>query len=411
MKKDYYVVFTDKILEVGPMERFRGADSVEDLHGGFLLPGLVNAHTHVYSTFARGMMIPFNPRSFKDILTQLWWKLDSKLDMEATYYSALVSSVEFIRNGITTIIDHHASGVIRGTLETLKKAIVDEMGLRGIFCFETSDRFDVDEAIEENLSFSRKKDEKSAGLFGLHASLSLSNETLEKISKVLGDLPIHIHVAESEEDEEDALKKYGVRVVERLEKYGLLNENSILAHCVHINEKEARIIAERKCFIVVNPTSNMNNAVGLPDLKLFEEKGIRVLLGNDGLGYNLTRDMMNLYFSQKLLHKDPAYFSLSDLWKVLKNNYELAGRILGVKLGKIERGYEADMITLDYIPPTPLNEDNIHGHVFFGMFDNWKVKDTIVAGEYLMKDYALRVGVGSIFKKAREIAEKVWNRL
>ena len=394
------------------MERFSGADSVEDLHGGFLLPGLVNAHTHVYSTFARGMMIPFNPRSFKDILTQLWWKLDSKLDMEAVYYSALVSSVEFIRNGITTIIDHHASGMaIRGTLETLKKAIVDEMGLRGIFCFETSDRFDVDEAIEENLSFSRKKDEKSAGLFGLHASLSLSNETLEKISKVLEDLPIHIHVAESEEDEEDALRKYGVRVVERLEKYGLLNENSILAHCVHINEKEARIIAERKCFIVVNPTSNMNNAVGLPDLKLFEEKGIKVLLGNDGLGYNLTRDMMNLYFSQKLLHKDPAYFSLSDLWKVLKNNYDLAGRILGVKLGKIEKGYEADMITLDYTPPTPLNEDNIHGHVFFGMFDNWKVKDTIVAGEYLMKDYALRVDVGSIFKRAREIAEKVWSRL
>jgi len=411
LKKDCYVVFTDKILEVGPMERFRGADSVEDLHGGFLLPGLVNAHTHVYSTFARGMMIPFNPRSFKDILTQLWWKLDSKLDMEATCYSALVSSVEFIRNGITTIIDHHASGVIRGTLETLKKAIVDEMGLRGIFCFETSDRFDVDEAIEENLSFSRKKDEKSAGLFGLHASLSLSNETLEKISKVLGDLPIHIHVAESEEDEEDALKKYGVRVVERLEKYGLLNENSILAHCVHINEKEARIIAERKCFIVVNPTSNMNNAVGLPDLKLFEEKGIKVLLGNDGLGYNLTRDMMNLYFSQKLLHKDPTYFSLNDLWKVLKNNYDLAGRILGVKLGKIEKGYEADMITLDYIPPTPLNEDNIHGHVFFGMLDNWRVKDTIVAGKYLMKDYTLRVDVGSIFKKAREIAEKVWNRL
>ena len=411
MKKDYYVVFTDKILEVGPMERFKGADSVEDLHGGFLLPGLVNAHTHVYSTFARGMMIPFNPRSFKDILTQLWWKLDSKLDMEAVYYSALVSSVEFIRNGITTIIDHHASGIIRGTLETLKKAIVDEMGLRGIFCFETSDRFDVDEAIEENLSFSRRKDEKSAGLFGLHASLSLSSETLEKISKVLGDLPIHIHVAESEEDEEDALEKYGVRVVERLEKYGLLNENSILAHCVHINEKEARMIAERKCFIVVNPTSNMNNAVGLPDLKLFEEKGIKVLLGNDGLGYNLTRDLMNLYFSQKLLHKDPAYFSLNDLWKVLKNNYDLAGRIFGVELGKIEKGYEADMITLDYIPPTPLSENNVHGHVFFGMFDNWKVKDTIVAGEYLMKNYALRVDVDSIFGKAREIAKKVWNRL
>ncbi|HIP92254.1 MAG TPA: amidohydrolase, partial [Thermotoga sp.] len=321
-KRDQYVVFTDKILEVGHMKEFTGADEVEDAQGGFLLPGIVNAHTHIYSTFARGILIPFNPKSFKDILTQLWWKLDSKLDMEAIYYSALVSAVEFIKNGITTIIDHHASGMaIRGTLNTLKKAIVDEMGLRGIFCFETSDRFDIDEAIEENLSFSKNKDEKSAGLFGLHASLSLSNETLEKISKVLGDTPIHIHVAESEEDESDSLRKYGKRVVERLEEFGLLNEDSILAHCVHINDKEASIIAERKCFVVVNPTSNMNNAVGIPNLKLFEEKGIRVLLGNDGLGYNLTRDMMNLYFSQKLLHKDPTYFSLYDLWKVLKNNY------------------------------------------------------------------------------------------
>jgi len=394
------------------MKEFTGADEVEDAQGGFLLPGIVNAHTHIYSTFARGILIPFNPKSFKDILTQLWWKLDSKLDMEAIYYSALVSAVEFIKNGITTIIDHHASGMaIRGTLNTLKKAIVDEMGLRGIFCFETSDRFDIDEAIEENLSFSKNKDEKSAGLFGLHASLSLSNETLEKISKVLGDTPIHIHVAESEEDESDSLRKYGKRVVERLEEFGLLNEDSILAHCVHINDKEASIIAERKCFVVVNPTSNMNNAVGIPNLKLFEEKGIRVLLGNDGLGYNLTRDMMNLYFSQKLLHKDPTYFSLYDLWKVLKNNYYLAGKILGVKLGKIEKGYEADMIVLDYVPPTPLNEDNVHGHIFFGLFDNWKVRDTIVAGEYLMKDYALKVDLEEIFKKSREVAKRVWNRL
>lgn len=394
------------------MKEFTGADEVEDAHGGFLLPGIVNAHTHIYSTFARGILIPFNPKSFKDILTQLWWKLDSKLDMEAIYYSALVSAVEFIKNGITTIIDHHASGMaIRGTLNTLKKAVVDEMGLRGIFCFETSDRFDIDEAIEENSSFSRNKDEKSAGLFGLHASLSLSNETLEKVSKVLGDTPIHIHVAESEEDESDSLRKYGKRVVERLEEFGLLNEDSILAHCVHINDKEASIIAERKCFVVVNPTSNMNNAVGIPNLKLFEEKGIRVLLGNDGLGYNLTRDMMNLYFSQKLFHKDPTYFSLYDLWKVLKNNYYLAGKILGVKLGKIEKGYEADMIILDYVPPTPLNEDNVHGHVFFGLFDNWKVRDTIVAGEYLMKDYALKVDLEEIFKKSREVARRVWNRL
>ena len=408
-----YIRFGKEIEEVGRMEDYvpKGDEEI-DFSGKLVLPGFIVGHAHIYSTFARGMIVPFNPKSFKDILEQLWWKLDAKLDLEAVKYSGLVSAIEYIKNGVTTVIDHHASGMaIRGTLRTLKEAVVDTGKLRGIFCFETSDRFPVDETIEENLDFMKERSEKHAGMFGLHASLSLSDDTLKKVAKVLEGRPIHIHVAESAEDEEDSLKKSGMRVVERLDRFGLITEDSILAHCVHINEKEAEIIAERNAVIALNVTSNMNNAVGLPKTKLFKEKGIRMIIGNDGLGYNIARDWMNLYFSQKLLYGEPTYFSLEDLKEAIRNTYELASKLLGVKIGKIEKGYKADFTVVEYVPPTPISEENAMGHFFFGVLDSPKVTDVLVDGEFLMRDGKVHLDVEGIYSEARRVAKAVWERL
>jgi putative selenium metabolism protein SsnA len=408
-----FVRFDKEIIQVGSMDEYKPTGEEEiDFSGKLLLPGFIVGHAHIYSTFARGMIVPFNPKSFKDILEQLWWKLDSKLDLEAVKYSGLVSAVEYIKNGVTTVIDHHASGTaIRGTLRTLKEAIVDEGKLRGIFCFETSDRFPVNEAIEENVEFMKERSEKHAGMFGLHASLSLSDETLKKVAEVLNGEPIHIHVAESAEDEEDSLKKSGMRVVERLDHFGLLTENSILAHCVHIDEKEAEIISKRKVYIALNVTSNMNNAVGLPKTKLFKEYGIKIIIGNDGLGYNIARDWMNLYFSQKLLYGEPTYFSLQDLKEAIQNTYELASKLLGVKIGKIQKGYKADFTAVEYTPPTPISSENALGHFFFGVLDSPKVTDVLVDGEFLMRNGKIHLDVEGIYDEARRVAENVWRRL
>ena len=409
-----FVRFSDVVEEVGSMEDYREnpEEEVLDFSGKLLMPGFIVGHAHIYSTFARGMIVPFNPKSFKDILEQLWWKLDAKLDMEAVKYSGLVSAVEYIKNGVTTVIDHHASGMaIRGTLRTLKEAVVDTGKMRGIFCFETSDRFPVDETIEENVEFLKSRSEKHAGMFGLHASLSLSDETLRKVAKVLDGNPIHVHVAESAEDEEDSVKKSGKRVVERLDDFGLINENSILAHCVHINEREAEIVAERKAYVAVNVTSNMNNAVGLPKTKLFKEKGIKIIVGNDGLGYNISRDWMNLYFSQKLLYGEPTYFSLDDLKEAINNTYELASKLMGIKIGKVEKGYKADFTILDYKAPTPISETNAMGHFFFGVLDSPKVTDVLVDGEFLMRDGEIHLDVDSIYEEAKRVADAVWKRL
>lgn len=409
---DCFILFNSDIEQVGKMKDYKGAEEVYDCRGCIVMPGLANCHTHIYSTFSRGMSIPFKPKSFSDILTQLWWKLDGNLDNEGVYRSGLVYGIDCIKSGVTSIIDHHASGLsIKGSLNMLKKAVCSELGLRGIFCFETSDRFDVEECIRENLEFSRNRDEYYAGMFGMHASMSLGDESLKRISERTGNLPVHIHVAESRDDVEDCQRKYKKGIVERLDSFGLLRENSILAHCVHLNDEEISCIKERGCIIALNPTSNMNNAVGLVDFDMLKRNNARCMVGNDGLGANITRDHSNIVFAMKHRLKNPTGFGLQDLVSMINNGYEYTGNVLNIKIGRIRQGFKADMIVVPYIPPTPMDETNVLGHLFFGMFDNFHPRDVWVSGRCLMKEYKTRVDIGSVYYEARIEAVNIWNRI
>ena len=412
---DGFVVFDHKILKVGRMENFVDENyEIIDGQNSILMPGLVCAHTHIYSTFARGLALPFNPKNFQEILDQMWWKIDRHIDNETSYYSGLVAASEFLRNGVTTIIDHHASGKeISGSLASLKKAVCDEASLRALFAFEVSDRFDVDEAIEENVNFIKNfKTPFTAGLFGLHASMSLSEETLQKVHDKLKDTPIHIHVAESEMDEVDSLNKYQQRVIERLDNHGLINEDSLLVHCVHVNDQELEIIKKRKASIVVNVTSNMNNAVGLPNINKFTDLGIPVMIGNDGLSSGIANEYINVLYSAHLLHQQPTAFGLDKLLGMINNSYNYVSRQLGVKLGRIEEGYEADMLLLPYLAPTNLDQSNALGHLFYGMMHSFKPSNVFVAGEQLVKDYELtNQKLVLQLNNAQEFADSLWQRI
>ena len=410
--ENQYVLFDSEILEVGPMSEFKESCQVIDCSGCMVMPGLINCHTHIYSTFARGMNLPYNPKSFKDILDKYWWKLDKACTKSSTYYSGLVQAYESINNGVTTIIDHHASGTdITGTLDELKKSVCDDLKIRGIFCFETSDRFDTSLCIDENINFACKASQKFASLFGMHASMSLSDKTLGEISRRIGDLPIHIHVAESAYDENDCIEKYGITVVERFFKFGLLKENSILAHCVHINEVEAKIIRDAKVYVAINPTSNMNNAVGLPNYKLLKDMNIPCIIGNDGLGTNITREYLNLFFGMKNNLKSPTAFTLEDLRDVIDNGYDYVSKMLKIKLGRIKKGYKADMIITAYNAPTNINKENALAHVVYGVFDNFHPREVYCDGNCLMKNYNTSQEIKDMYSHARQEADKLWKRV
>lgn len=407
-----FIVFDHQILKVGAMTEYvdHGEEKI-DAQGQWVLPSLVCGHAHIYSTFARGLSLPFNPKNFQQILDQLWWKLDRHIDNEVTYYSGLVAASEFMINGVTTIIDHHASGKqIKGSLEALKKAVCDEAGLRGIFAFEVSDRFPIDEAIAENRHFiDTYHTPFTAGLFGLHASMSLSEDTLVKVKQVLGESPIHIHVAESDMDEVDCMAQYHERIVQRLDRHGLLNPGSLLVHAISVDDSELNLIAQRKCHIAINVSSNMNNAVGLPNVLAFKSHGINVLLGNDGLSSGMAGDYLATYYSAHLKSESPTCFSLSDLLGMINDTYDYAGKTLGIKLGKMLPGYEADLMMLPYDPPTPIHSENAFGHFFFGLAHALKPKDVFVGGKRLVENYGLsNRAFAEKLQKAPQIAKALW---
>lgn len=407
-----YLVYDDKIVEVGDMKNFKnkGYDKVEDFGGDLLMPTFVCAHSHIYSIFARGLILPFNPKNFQDILDQMWWKLDAELVNKETYYSAICAGEEFLLNGVTSVIDHHASGEILGSLKELRKAFVGPLKMRGIFCFETSDRYDVKACLKENSSFARKY--PGEGLFGMHASMSISDKTLKSIAKVQNGVPVHVHVSESEMDEEDSYAKYGKSIIERFDEAGILIPNSLIVHGVHLTDEELDIIAKNKCYMVVNTTSNMNNAVGLPYVKNYIDHNIPVMVGNDGLNSNMASEYMNVLFSGHVRAGSPTALGVGDVQKMIRNSYKYVGDRLGVKLGEFKSGYEADFMRVQYTPFTKMDETNALGHIVFGLFPNFKPSDVYTYGKKRVKNYKItsKSLVNQVIE-ARQYADNLWAKV
>ncbi|MCU1279621.1 MAG: amidohydrolase, partial [bacterium] len=236
------------------------------------LPGFVCAHTHLYSSLARGMPAPPEaPRNFTEILERVWWRLDRALDAEAVELSALVGAVEAAKVGCTTLVDHHASpgrnGVaVEGSLDLVAGAIA-KVGLRGVVCYEVTDRNGADEAragIRENERFLERVRHEPPRLIramvGAHAAFTLSDGTAEALADVARRhrAGVHIHVAEDAVDRD----KDGRSTVSWLQARGLLDERTLLAHCVHVDDADVARIRDTGATVVHNPRSNANNAVG-----------------------------------------------------------------------------------------------------------------------------------------------------
>jgi cytosine/adenosine deaminase-related metal-dependent hydrolase len=251
----------------------------------------------------------------------------------------------------------------------------------------------------------------AAGMLGMHASMSLNDETLCKIAATLNGAVIHIHVAESITDQEDSLRKYNLRVVERLDKFGLISKDSLLVHCVHVNDRELDIIKQRNAVIAINPSSNMNNAVGLPDYLRFKNKGIRVIIGHDGLDLGMANEYRNFLFTQHLQSQNPAGVTLDDLKNVINDTYEYASRRLKVHLGRIKPGYQADFLLLPYEPPTPLDGSNAFGHLVYGVYPNFHPQHVFVGGEHLLKDYQISRNLNEYYNQAVASANRLWKKL
>lgn len=396
--------------------RYPDAKSI-DCEGQIILPGFMCAHHHFYSTMARGMSIPGEPAAnFVEILERLWWKVDRALLEEDILLSAQIPLIDCIRNGTTTVIDHHASPTMRdGSLDLIEKA-VRQAGIRASLCYEVSDRNKLGGGIEENARFIKKTgkgDGQIAAMMGMHASFTLSDATIEKcvdISKEAG-VGCHIHVAEDAADREDALAKYKMPTVKRLDKLNVTGDKSIFVHCVHVDDSELDLIAATNTAVVHNPESNMNNAVGVTPVLKMMKKGVLVGLGSDGMGSDMLAQMRCAYLLHRLANHDPRVAFMEAPQLLLQNNARIAERQFGVRLGEIAEGCPADLAILDYNPPTPINDSNFLGHLIFGLVDA-TVDTTVCKGQILMRHKEiLSMDEERIAARSREIAPLMWDRL
>jgi putative selenium metabolism protein SsnA len=414
-----------RIAEIGPEARMLKRHArVDRLDGGgqLLMPGNICAHTHFYGAFARGMAIPGRaPRDFPEILRKLWWPLDKALTPEAVRASAEVCLVDAIRHGTTTLIDHHASpNAIDGSLDVIAEA-VERSGLRAVLCYEVTDRDGPVRAragIQENVRFLKRcargvAGGRVAGLFGLHASLTLSDETLEACRAAAPEgTGFHIHVAEHEADQYDSLAKSGTRVVDRLARHGILGPNTITAHGIHTDAREAELLSQSRTWVTHQPRSNMNNGVGAAPIESLVRAGVRVALGNDGFSNAMWEEWKAAYLLHKVWHRDPRRMP-GDLVAEIgaHNNAALAGSFFpGAPLGVLVQGAHADLILVQYHPTTTLTAGNLPWHILFGFHESM-VTTTIVAGQLLMHDRRLlTLDEKEITARARALAPAVWQR-
>ncbi len=390
-----------------------------DARGGVIMPGLINTHGHIYSAFARGMSLKDSKvsKNFTQILENLWWRLDRALDLPEIEYSAYTTYIDGIRNGVTTVFDHHASaGHVKDSLFTIAE-VAETLGVRTSLCYEVSDRDGekiAGEGIRENADFIAYANKQSSdmvkGLFGLHASFTLSEATLDKCVTAANGAGFHVHTAEGIDDLYDSLKKYGKRVVERLNDAAILGPQSIAVHCIHINAREMDILKDTDTVMVHNPESNMGNAVGYSAALHMMEKGILVGLGTDGY----TTDMLESFKVANILHKhnlgDPSVGWGESAQMLLQSNGKICARHFNKPLGVIDKGAFADIIVVDYDSPTPITAGNTSSHILFGMMGR-SVRSTMINGRFVMKDRELfTADEKEVYSKSRELAEKFWER-
>jgi putative selenium metabolism protein SsnA len=421
LEKGAVLIEGTTVKEIGPTDELKTKYPEArfiDACGRTVMPGLICAHHHLYSTFACG--ISSKPAAnFVEILENLWWKLDRALSLDDVEVSALIPIARAIRAGTTTLLDHHASpNAIEGSLSRIGD-VVKKSGIRASLCYEVTDRNGepgTDAGLKESREWlKRVKRDKSGrlhGLVGLHAGMTISDKTLARCVELAKefDTGLHIHVAEDKSDEDDSLQKHGKRVIQRLFDAQGLGPKTMAIHCIHVDDAEIELLKQTNTIVIHNPQSNMNNAVGAARIMDMIGKGIRVGLGTDGMTSDMREEVRAALWLRHHEHKDPRVGFVEVALSLLKTNAEIASAFFGKPLGRIAVGAPADIIISDHIPFTPFNGDNVLGHVLFGVAAE-PINTTIVDGKILMHDKKLKtLDWEEISERAAKLSPETWKR-
>lgn len=419
-------VESNRIVEVGSGLSAKHPDAKREPSPPYVSAGLVCSHNHFYSALARGLMVDIKPsKDFAQQLAHLWWRLDRALDEGITRSSGLAGAVDAVMSGVTSVVDHHASpGFIDGSLSVLRQGF-ETVGLRGIICYETTDRngkAGADAGVRENVRFAKEVDGARAAAgkggangpiveaaVGAHAGFTIEEDTLEKLGDAVKETGrgLHTHAAEDRYDAADSRHRFGSDLAVRFDRAGCLGPKSIVAHGLYLTADEADLLNERGTFLAHNARSNMNNFVGY---NMLLPRYRNVVLGTDGIGSEMMQEVAFAFFK----HRDaggplwpPSFLEMLDRGNRILDRYFAAD---GLSFGKVAPGCAADLVFWDYDPPTPLLDGNVGGHIMFGMTSR-SVHSVMVNGRFVVRNREAVFDAEKIHADAREQTRRLWKRM
>ena len=376
-------------------------DSVYDCHGRIVTRAFGCGHHHIYSALSRGMPpAPNVPESFLEILQLIWWRLDKCLDMDMIASSAQVCAAALAKNGVTFCLDHHASPhCVEGSLARIAEAF-DAVGVGHLLCYEISDRDGPEiarQGLAEHEAFFRSG---GKGHVGLHASFTVSDDTLHAavdLARRYGT-GVHIHVAEAAYDQEHCRATYGKSVIRRLQDAGALDlPKTVLGHCVHLSDEDREILADSPCWIAQNAESNCNNNVGLAGYGYSRN----VMFGTDGMHSDMVRSAQAAHF----LGIGREGLSCAGAYERFRNIHRHTALHEGCGDG------DNNLVILEDSSPTPVRPENFLGHFFYGLTAR-DVGAVISRGRLIVSGgRLLTCDEAEMLAKAREQADRLWRKL
>jgi 5-methylthioadenosine/S-adenosylhomocysteine deaminase len=399
----------DRIDYVGPPRGDGAAGEILDCRGQAVLPGLVNAHTHVAMTLMRSYA---DDMPLKPWLEERIWPIERHLTAEDVYWGTLLGALEMIRGGVTTFQDMywHAPEATRAGLEAGLRTCPSAV-LIGIIP-------DSDAMLKRAIDFAdeclSRGEERLHIRFGPHAPYTVPDAYLEGIIAAAAErhIPVHIHLAETQHEVDESLAQYGDRPVEHLERVGLFQVQCCAAHCVHLSPAEIELLAVRRVGVLACHTSNLKLGCGVLPLPDLLAAGAVVGLGTDGPASNNNLDIFEEIRLAALLHKGLRHdATLVSAHQALEIATHGGAQALGIpELGRLAVGWRADVITVDLTAAHLCPGHNVVSDLAYaaGAHD---VQTTIVAGKVLMRDrQVLSLDEGEVLARARACASSLVER-
>jgi len=396
-------------------------DKVQDAAGTVLAPGFVNAHMHLYGVLAHGIPLAKAPSGFWPFLEEFWWPLvEDALDHEMIQAATDLQCARMLRSGVTAFYDClEAPHALPGCLEA-EAEVVRRHGLRAILSFEATERVSPENGelgLQENARFIEACAESQpvtrtliSGAMCFHTTFTCSEDFIQRAFALARerDAFVHAHVSEGTYEPEHNLERHSVRTLQRYAQLGVLGPDFLASQCVQIDAAEIALMAEHGVRMAHMPLSNCEVGGGIAPLPALVDAGVTAGLGTDGYIDDFFEVMRGAFLIHKANHLDPQVMPAQEVWYLAT---EGGARALGLKqVGRIAKGWQADLQLIDARLPTPLTEHNLYEQLL--LYRNFRdVRDVWVAGQQRVQDGALiAAAMDALTHHAHQAAEGLWRK-